>query len=131
MQKKSRSKYHTVRASTFSRTELFRVPYRTVLLANRIIFGETNFFLAYRYSMVRYGTLKIRLVKKSIRVLYIKYAHRLYHEPRFFAYRTELTFGKLIFLAKQNFFGRTGIAQFGTLRLRSVRKSAEKFVEIR
>ncbi len=50
---------------------LFRVPYRTVLLANRIFFGETNFFLAYRYSMVRYGTLKVRFVKKSMRVLYL------------------------------------------------------------
>ncbi len=34
----------TVRASTFSRTLLFRVPYRTVLLANRILIDETNFF---------------------------------------------------------------------------------------
>jgi hypothetical protein len=64
----------TVRASTFSRTELFRVPYRTVLLANRIIFGKTSFFLAYRYSTVRYGTLKIRFVKRSMRVLYIHHS---------------------------------------------------------
>jgi hypothetical protein len=60
----------TVRASTFSRTELFRVPYRTVLLANRITLGKTSSFLAYRYSMVRYDTLKVRFVKKSMRVLY-------------------------------------------------------------
>jgi hypothetical protein len=45
--------------------------YRTLLLANRIIFGKTRFFLAFRYSMVRDGTLKVRFVKKSMRLLYI------------------------------------------------------------
>ncbi len=51
-----------MRASTFSGTELFRPPYRTVLLANRIFFDKN--FLAYQYDVVRYGTRKSSVREK-------------------------------------------------------------------
>jgi hypothetical protein len=57
--------YNTVRASTFH--EPYFLAYRTVsncTFGKRIIFDETSFFLAYRYS-----TLKARFAKKSMRVL--------------------------------------------------------------
>ncbi len=52
--------------STKYSTRTFRVPYRTALLTNRIFFVD-------RDSTARYGTLKVRLVKKSTRVLYKSY----------------------------------------------------------
>ncbi len=43
----------------------------TVLLANRIFFGKTSLlFFGVPRCMVLYGTLKVRFVKKSMRVLY-------------------------------------------------------------
>jgi hypothetical protein len=53
----------TVRASNFSRTELFRVSYRTVLFASRIFFDETNFF--WLTGIARFG--KVRYAKSPVR----------------------------------------------------------------